>query len=151
MPEAQVTEAQMPEAQVTEAQVTEAQVTEAQVPEEAQRKKRKRSVPETYQTQIDGKTVVLYKGTSVVEDPRWIHILQVKENGTKRYRCPACGHEFTGKEGRVIIHKLQKGGEVKPCAQLPSPECRAVLERIDGASRVIGSGQQALSARSGPS
>jgi len=106
---------------------------EAKADVEVKYKKRKRSAPPvSYLSQIDGKPVVLYRGTSVVEDPRWIQILEVKENGTKRYRCPGCGHEFTGKEGRVIIHKLRKGGDVKPCAQLPSPECRTVLERVDG-------------------
>jgi hypothetical protein len=78
-------------------------------------------------------SVKVFKGSSAVEDERWIYITEVKANGSKVYMCIACKpvFSFTGSEARVISHKLQLGdGTVKACSAKPSAECRLVLERV---------------------
>eukprot|EP00966_Prymnesium_polylepis_P235547 5447976-Prymnesium_polylepis.1 len=75
----------------------------------------------------------VFRGSSAVEDERWIYITEIKPNKSKVYLCVACRpiFSFTGSEARVISHKLQLGdGTVKPCTVAPSAQCRAILERV---------------------
>eukprot|EP00966_Prymnesium_polylepis_P324728 7380750-Prymnesium_polylepis.1 len=79
------------------------------------------------------KKLTVLQGDKASEDDRWVHILEIKANGTKVYLCVACGKEFTGAEDKIIAHKLQLGGLCAACPRAPSAECRLVLEKIKNA------------------
>ncbi|KAL1504539.1 hypothetical protein AB1Y20_010941 [Prymnesium parvum] len=81
---------------------------------------------------IPGKgPVTVYKSDKASEDERWVYILEVQENGTRKYLCADCRKQFTGHETKVISHKLQlNDGMITICPKAPSVECRLALERV---------------------
>ena len=98
------------------------------------RRRKLASTPDSKMIPVPGRSnVKVFKGSSAVEDERWIYITELKENKSKVYLCLACRpfYSFTGSEARVISHKLQLGdGTVKNCSVAPSAACRIVLERV---------------------
>ena len=49
--------------------------------------------------------ITVYHSGKATEDDRWVHILEVNDNGTRKYLCVACRKEYTGHETKIISHK----------------------------------------------
>ena len=58
---------------------------------ESGRRRKLASTPDTKTILVPGRgSVKVFKGSSAVEDERWIYITEIKHNGTKVYMCLAC-------------------------------------------------------------
>ncbi len=90
--------------------------------EDGGRRRKLRDTAASKQIAVVGKgKLTIFKGTSAVEDERWVYITEVKDNGTKVYLCARCHKSFTGYDAKVISHCLQlKDGSVAPCAHKPT-------------------------------
>ena len=93
--------------------------------------KRQKKEPEQEQFLYGGDTLTIVKGQHAAEDKRWVIILEVKDNGTKQYKCVRCGHQYIGKVDRIISHCLRLGdGKVAKCTRMPTEEQADVLGRL---------------------
>ena len=98
--------------------------------ESSGRRKKLRATPSSKQVSHRGNSLTIFKGEHAAEDERWVYVVEVKGNGSKKYICVRCGSDFTGDVGRILAHCLRIGGTAKPCVHQPSNECRLVLQRV---------------------
>ena len=95
------------------------------------RKVRAKEEPVRKIVEFKSERVQVFQGTHAAEDPRWVMILEVKANGTKRYRCVACPWERTCKIGVVVKHLMRvSGAGAEVCSKLPTTEMSEKLSRF---------------------
>ena len=81
--------------------------------------------------------LAVHKPEVPAEDQRWVLILEVNPNGTKKYKCVRCGWERTCKLGVLIEHGLKlDGGQGKKCTFEPTVEQRETLDRARRANLI---------------
>ena len=82
---------------------------------ESGRRRKLADTPDTKTILVPGRGAQqVIKGSSAVEDERWIYITEVKANGSKVYLCLACKpiYQFTGSEARDETDITDTGGGV---------------------------------------
>ena len=106
-------------------------------PEQNGRRVRQKAPQSTQVIEYKGQQLTVYKGTHAAEDQRWVLVLDVNPNGTKKYKCVACGWERTCKIGVVIGHLMRTEGVL--CRKTPTEVM------VDKLSRFVPSASSTLS------
>lgn len=95
--------------------------------------------------ELKGKKLIVYTGSSPVEDEAWVLITDMQPNGNKTYKCMLCGASWKGGESRVISHFLRIAGEgVSTCSSNPPERCREVCRRVRDAKQSIDASKRLL-------